>query len=255
MTTSGLRIAPQARARRRRSSSTSRARRQANTVDEADGGPDRAVHLDHVLRAGALVEGVDVLRHNRARSRALELGERGAPRLARPRPAREAAAVELPHLRGSRRNASIVAYSIGSYPTRSRPSSGSRGSRSRSRPRLRQRDAGCRPSGSCGETVDAHRSILGAWTATPTLLEGIRVRFAETDAQGSRTTRLPRLVRGRARRLPRAARGRLPGHPRVRDRALVTESHVRYGAPARFDDVLASICGAWTSEARGSAST
>jgi acyl-CoA thioester hydrolase len=67
----------------------------------------------------------------------------------------------------------------------------------------------------------------------------IRVRFAETDAQGiaHNSSYLVWFEVARVEYLERFA----GGYPALRERgveALVTESHVRYGAPARFDDRL-----------------
>lgn len=67
----------------------------------------------------------------------------------------------------------------------------------------------------------------------------IRVRFAETDAQGiaHNSVYLVWFELGRVDYLARFA----GGYAALREsgiEALVTESHVRYGAPARFDDVL-----------------
>ncbi|HVM17675.1 MAG TPA: thioesterase family protein [Gaiellaceae bacterium] len=68
---------------------------------------------------------------------------------------------------------------------------------------------------------------------------GIRVRFAETDAQGiaHNASYLVWFEVARVEFLERFA----GGYPALRGRgveALVTEAHVRYGAPARFDDRL-----------------
>ena len=68
----------------------------------------------------------------------------------------------------------------------------------------------------------------------------IRVRFAETDAQGvaHNASYLVWFEIGRVEYLERFA----GGYPALRERGLeafVTESHVRYGVPARFDDRLA----------------
>jgi acyl-CoA thioester hydrolase len=68
----------------------------------------------------------------------------------------------------------------------------------------------------------------------------VRVRFAETDAQGvaHNSSYLVWFEVARVEFLERFARG----YQALRDtgvEALVTESHVRYGAPARFDDRLA----------------
>lgn len=68
----------------------------------------------------------------------------------------------------------------------------------------------------------------------------VRVRFAETDAQGvaHNSNYLVWFEVARVEFLERFARG----YQALRDtgvEALVTESHVRYGAPARFDDRLA----------------
>jgi acyl-CoA thioester hydrolase len=67
----------------------------------------------------------------------------------------------------------------------------------------------------------------------------VRVRFAETDAQGivNNSVYLVWFEVARVGFLERFA----GGYPALRERgieALVTESHVRYGAPARFDDRL-----------------
>jgi acyl-CoA thioester hydrolase len=67
----------------------------------------------------------------------------------------------------------------------------------------------------------------------------VRVRFAETDAQGiaHNAAYLVWFEVARVEFLERHA----GGYPALRERgieALVTESHVRYGAPARFDDRL-----------------
>jgi acyl-CoA thioester hydrolase len=67
----------------------------------------------------------------------------------------------------------------------------------------------------------------------------IRVRFAETDAQGiaHNAVYLVWFELARVEYLARFA----GGYSRLREaglEALVTESHVRYGAPARFDDGL-----------------
>ena len=67
----------------------------------------------------------------------------------------------------------------------------------------------------------------------------VRVRFAETDAQGivHNAVYLVWFELARVDYLDRFA----GGYRSLRERgveALVTESHVRYGAPARFDDVV-----------------
>ncbi len=67
----------------------------------------------------------------------------------------------------------------------------------------------------------------------------VRVRFAETDAQGvaHNAVYLVWFELARVEYLERFA----GGYPRLREagiEALVTESHVRYGVPARFDDRL-----------------
>ena len=67
----------------------------------------------------------------------------------------------------------------------------------------------------------------------------VRVRFAETDAQtiAHNAAYLVWFELARVEYLRRHA----GGYQALRDRgieALVTESHVRYGAPARFDDLL-----------------
>lgn len=67
----------------------------------------------------------------------------------------------------------------------------------------------------------------------------IRVRFAETDAQGvvHNSVYLVWFELARVEYLERFA----GGYPRLRERgieAFVTEAHVRYGVPARFDDRL-----------------
>jgi acyl-CoA thioester hydrolase len=67
----------------------------------------------------------------------------------------------------------------------------------------------------------------------------IRVRFAETDAQGvaHNAVYLVWFELARVEYLERFA----GGYPRLREsgiEAFVTESHVRYGVPARFDDRL-----------------
>jgi acyl-CoA thioester hydrolase len=67
----------------------------------------------------------------------------------------------------------------------------------------------------------------------------IRVRFAETDAQGvaHNAAYLVWFELARVEYLERFA----GGYPALRERgieAFVTEAHVRYGAPARFDDRL-----------------
>ena len=68
----------------------------------------------------------------------------------------------------------------------------------------------------------------------------MRVRFAETDAQGvaHNASYLVWFEVARVEYLERYA----GGYPALRERgmeAFVTEAHVRYGAPARFDDRLA----------------
>jgi acyl-CoA thioester hydrolase len=68
----------------------------------------------------------------------------------------------------------------------------------------------------------------------------IRVRFAETDAQGvvNNSAYLVWFEIARVEFLERFA----GGYPALRAsgiEAFVTEAHVRYGAPARFDDRLA----------------
>jgi acyl-CoA thioester hydrolase len=68
----------------------------------------------------------------------------------------------------------------------------------------------------------------------------VRVRFAETDAQGvaHNAVYLVWFEIARVEYLERYA----GGYPALREQgieAFVTESHVRYGAPARFDDRLA----------------
>lgn len=67
----------------------------------------------------------------------------------------------------------------------------------------------------------------------------VRVRFAETDAQGiaNNAAYLVWFEVARVEFLERFA----GGYPALRERgveALVVEAHVRYGAPARFDDRL-----------------
>jgi acyl-CoA thioester hydrolase len=67
----------------------------------------------------------------------------------------------------------------------------------------------------------------------------VRVRFAETDAQGiaHNAAYLVWFEVARVEFLERFA----GGYPALRERgveALVTEAHVRYGAPARFDERL-----------------
>jgi len=67
----------------------------------------------------------------------------------------------------------------------------------------------------------------------------VRVRFAETDAQGiaHNATYLVWFELARVEYLARHA----DGYQALRDQgieALVTEAHVRYGVPARFDDVV-----------------
>jgi acyl-CoA thioester hydrolase len=67
----------------------------------------------------------------------------------------------------------------------------------------------------------------------------VRVRFAETDAQGvvHNAVYLVWFELGRVEYLERFA----GGYPALRAQgieAFVTEAHVRYGAPARFDDRL-----------------
>jgi len=67
----------------------------------------------------------------------------------------------------------------------------------------------------------------------------VRVRFAETDAQAI-AHNAAYLVWFEVARVDYLARF-AGGYKALRERgieALVTESHVRYGAPARFDDVL-----------------
>lgn len=71
----------------------------------------------------------------------------------------------------------------------------------------------------------------------------VRVRFAETDAQGiaHNAVYLVWFELARVDYLARYA----GGYAALRERgveALVTESHVRYGAPAAFDDVLRIHC-------------
>jgi acyl-CoA thioester hydrolase len=72
------------------------------------------------------------------------------------------------------------------------------------------------------------------------LTTGVRVRFAETDAQGvaHNAVYLVWFEIARVEYLERFA----GGYPNLRAsgiEAFVTEAHVRYGAPARFDDRLA----------------
>src|ERR671928_1661852 len=67
----------------------------------------------------------------------------------------------------------------------------------------------------------------------------VSVRFAETDAQGiaSNSVYLVWFELARVEYLSRFA----GGYQALRDQgveALVTEAHVRYGAPARFDDLI-----------------
>ena len=78
----------------------------------------------------------------------------------------------------------------------------------------------------------------------------LRVRFAETDAQGvaHNATYLDWFELGRVEYLERFA----DGYPALRERgieAFVTEAHVRYGEPARFDDRLTLL--ARCSDVRG----
>jgi acyl-CoA thioester hydrolase len=80
---------------------------------------------------------------------------------------------------------------------------------------------------------------------------GIRVRFAETDAQGiaHNAVYLVWFELARVEYLERFA----GGYPLLRERgveAFVTESHVRYGVPARFDDRL--VIHARCADVRGS---
>lgn len=68
----------------------------------------------------------------------------------------------------------------------------------------------------------------------------VRVRFAETDAQGvvNNSAYLVWFEVARVEYLERYA----GGYPALREHgieAFVTEAHVRYGAPARFDDRIA----------------
>jgi acyl-CoA thioester hydrolase len=72
----------------------------------------------------------------------------------------------------------------------------------------------------------------------------VRVRFAETDAQGV-AHNSAYLVWFEIARIDYLARFR-GGYPGLRAQgieALTTESHVRYLAPARFDDRLTIRCG------------
>jgi acyl-CoA thioester hydrolase len=67
----------------------------------------------------------------------------------------------------------------------------------------------------------------------------VRVRFAETDAQGiaHNATYLVWFELARVEYLARYA----GGYQALRDQgieAFVTEAHVRYGVPARFDDIV-----------------
>ena len=214
--------------------------RHADAVDKADGGADRAVYLDHVPRAGELVERVDVLRHERAQKPApLELGEREVRRVglgvrqhAQPEP------VELPHLawvaleRVDRR----VLHRVVLRPDPGRRAEVRDPALGRD-PCPRQCD-GRLPPGAAARagrrsSVDTRRMDGYAHT-----LE-VRVRFVETDAQGiaHNAAYLVWFEVGRVDYLARHA----GGYRALREsgiEALVTESHVRYGAPARFDDVL-----------------
>ena len=68
----------------------------------------------------------------------------------------------------------------------------------------------------------------------------VRVRFAETDAQGvvNNASYLVWFEVARVEYLERYA----GGYPALREQGIesfVTEAHVRYGAPARFDDRIA----------------
>ena len=97
MTMSGLSDSPQT-AQLGSGSRSSSARAARRPQREAARGADRAVHLDHVPRAGPLVQAVDVLRDHRLHEPGpLELGERGVAgvRLARGEHL-EAQRVELP---------------------------------------------------------------------------------------------------------------------------------------------------------------
>jgi acyl-CoA thioester hydrolase len=74
----------------------------------------------------------------------------------------------------------------------------------------------------------------------------VRVRFAETDAQGVVHNSVY-LVWFELARIDYLARFR-GGYPELRAEgieALTTEAHVRYRAPARFDDQLTIRCSCW----------
>ena len=101
--------------------------------------PDRAVHLDHVAASGALVQPVDVLRHDGLEEpEPLELGERrvNAVRLGLGRASRTAAHRSARPSRGRAETPRASRTRAGRTRPRSRSGSESPGSRSRcSRPR------------------------------------------------------------------------------------------------------------------------
>ena len=77
---SRLQYLPTLRARRQRQRRDRVLHRHAGSAADAFGLAQRAVHLDDVARAGALVQAVDVLRDHRADPASLlELGERAVP--------------------------------------------------------------------------------------------------------------------------------------------------------------------------------
>ena len=214
MTTSGFRTEPQSTQRRERQERDDLLAALGTAARDAARGGDRAVHLDHVARAGTLVQAVDVLGdHRLEQARALEGGERqmAGVRLDVGEHA-ETAAVELPGARRVEPEAvdrrDLVRVVLGPDPGRA--------------PEVRHAALGARcRRRSARRTAGSPRSVLRpspphAWlqflNSDPCALR--RDRRAGDRAQ----LELPRLVRGGARRVPRAVRGRLPAPARPRGR-------------------------------------
>ena len=255
MTTSGLSTAPQPAQRGGGAGSSDALAALERPHDEAARGPDRAVHLDHLTRAGALVQAVDVLRHDRPRSpRARAPRARGAPVFGRPRRAARA---------GARRTPRPAPDRAGRRRSTRTPSG-----RTRPDARSRERKSGMPVSvetpapvsvtmGRCPRS--ARQAIAGprvrTWRTSasrPTL----RVRFAETDAQGvaHHATYLVWFEVARVDYLERF----VGGYQRLRDaglEVLMLEAHLRDPRRPRSTTGSASTRASATCEARASATS
>src|SRR5581483_6503579 len=208
--------------------------RLAPAAREAHAGPDRAVHLDDVARAGGGMETVDVLRHDRMHEPLrLERGER-LVRGVRPRVAEdvEPQRVELPHAlrvpaEGVDRRHLVRVEALPDAVRAAEVRDPALGRHAGAR----QRHA--RPV-RANEFCEHDGLVHGFSFSAP-----IRVRFAETDAQGiaHNANYAVWFEVARVEYLERHA----GGYQRLRDlglEAVVLETHVRYLRPARFDDRL-----------------